>query len=241
MALRPGAEAHRFSEELRSKYPGVGVPAQVWHYLHDADIRVKEPEYRLAQDDMLTDIIVGLERGEIPESACVNIALHPRWLGVRALLVVAILYWAFGLRCPTIRPIRRRKRRGLTQVLDSMARSLMAVRNISDAEAAVIERALEIAATDERGRELISLVRSLQIVSRCQCGCASVDFCVTEPDQVAEIVADAVGKSPSGEDLGLIVWTQGGKLSSLEVYSYSETPAPLPELASISSFGGAAG
>ena len=89
------AEAHRFSEELRSKYSGVGVPAQVWHYLNDADIRVKEPEYRLAQDGMLTDIIVSLERGEVPESAGGNIAFNPRWLGVLALLVVAILYWAF--------------------------------------------------------------------------------------------------------------------------------------------------
>ena len=89
------AEAHRFSEELRSNYSGVGVPAQVWHYLHDADIRVKEPEYRLAQDDMLTDIIVSLERGEVPESAGVNFAFHPRWLGVLALLVAAIIYWAF--------------------------------------------------------------------------------------------------------------------------------------------------
>jgi hypothetical protein len=118
-----------------------------------------------------------------------------------------------------------------------MSRSLMTVRPISDAEAAVVERSLVVAATDETAPALSLSVRGLQVVGRCECGCASVDFCRPAPGQVAHIVADAVAKAPNGEDLGLIIWALNGHLSGLEVYSYSDNPAPLPVVASISGYG----
>ena len=34
---------------------------RLWHYLHDADIRLKDPEYAETQDLMLLDIIRGIE------------------------------------------------------------------------------------------------------------------------------------------------------------------------------------
>jgi hypothetical protein len=118
-----------------------------------------------------------------------------------------------------------------------MSRSLMIVRPISEAEAAVVERALTVAATDISAPILGPLVRSLQVVSRCESGCASVDFCLPPQGQIARIVADAVAKSPNGEDIGLIIWAFGDQLSGLEVYSYSDNPA-LPVVASISGYGG---
>ena len=129
-------------------------------------------------------------------------------------------------------------RSGVYLVLDSMPNSLKTARNISDAEAAVVERALEVSPTDDSASKLHSMVRSLQIISRCKCGCASIDFCSAMPGQVSRIVAEAAGIGPAGEDLGLIVWALDGTLSSLEVYSYSEHPAPLPVVASISPIGG---
>lgn len=118
-----------------------------------------------------------------------------------------------------------------------MSSSLMGVRPISEAEAAVVERALAVAATDESAPALGLSVRALQVVGRCDCGCASVDFCRPAPGDIARMVADAVGKAPNGEDLGLIIWALNGHLSGLEVYSYSDNPASLPVVASISGYG----
>ena len=122
-----------------------------------------------------------------------------------------------------------------------MSRPLATVRSISDSEVAVIERALAVAATDESAQDLIGLVRSLQVVGRCGCGCASVDFRVPAQGQVARIVADAMAKAPDGEHLGLIVWALDNHLSGLEIYSYSDRPASLPVVATISSYGSGSG
>jgi len=118
-----------------------------------------------------------------------------------------------------------------------MSRSPMTVRPISEAEVAVVERALAVAATDESAAALSSSLGALQVIGRCKCGCASVDFRTPEPGQIAHMVADAVAKAPNGEDLGLIIWALNGRLSGLEVYSYSDNPAPLPAVASISGYG----
>ena len=84
------ASAQNFWREL-----GIPLPSGVAHYLHDADIRIKDPLYRLSQDEMLSDIISELERGRIPQSSGVTIHFHPRWLGVIALLVLALAYLVF--------------------------------------------------------------------------------------------------------------------------------------------------
>jgi hypothetical protein len=119
-----------------------------------------------------------------------------------------------------------------------MSRPLMTVRPISEAEAAVVERTLAVAATDSSASALIGQVRSLQVVGRCGCGCASVDFLIPARGQIASIVADAIAKAPDGEHIGLIVWVLDSELSGLEVYSYSDNPAPLPVVASISGYDG---
>src|SRR5690606_37934778 len=92
-------------------------------------------------------------------------------------------------------------RRGLTWVLGGMSRSQPAVRAISEAEALVLERALALAAVDPSARHLLSQVRTLQVVGRCGCGCASVDFQRPPPGQVPSIVADAVARGPNGEHM----------------------------------------
>jgi hypothetical protein len=114
----------------------------------------------------------------------------------------------------------------------------MIVRPISEAEAAVVERALAVAATDDSAPALSASLRTLQVVGRCECGCASVDFCKPSSGHVAQIVADAVAKAPNGEDLGVLVFALNGRLSGLEVYSYSDNPAPLPVVASITGYDG---
>ncbi len=45
------------------------VPHFVWHYLADADIRLKDSIYAADQTRHLMDIVHALEGGEIPEGA----------------------------------------------------------------------------------------------------------------------------------------------------------------------------
>lgn len=100
-------------------------------------------------------------------------------------------------------------------------------------EAAVIARVMDLAGHGEAPQRH-SLDRLL-VVGYCDCGCASVDFAVPAANEVpAAPWIHAQGKSPSGEDLGIILWTNGDDLSSLELVSYSDEPAPLPLLSSIS-------
>ena len=83
------ASARKFSSAV-----GVLLPPQVMHYLHDADIRIKDPEYRASQDEMIADIISDLESGIVPASTSTTISFHPRWLWAIALVVLAIIYMA---------------------------------------------------------------------------------------------------------------------------------------------------
>jgi hypothetical protein len=39
--------------------------------------------------------------------------------------------------------------------------------------------------------------------------------------------------SPSGEELGILIFASGECISGLEVFSYSDVPAPLPVLSTI--------
>jgi phage-related holin len=83
------ASARKFSSAL-----GVPLPPQVMHYLHDADIRIKDPEYRASQDEMIAGIISDLESGIVPASTSTTLSFHPRWLGAIALVVLVIIYLA---------------------------------------------------------------------------------------------------------------------------------------------------
>jgi hypothetical protein len=122
-----------------------------------------------------------------------------------------------------------------------MSRTSESARPISDAEAAVVQRALEVAGTENATPSLAEQISQLRVVGRCGCGCASVDFRNPMHGQRAVIVADAVASMPDGEDIGLFVWALDGQLSSLEVYSYSDHPASLPVPESISCYQGTRG
>lgn len=83
------ASARKFSSAL-----DVPLPPHVMHYLHDADIRIKDPEYRASQDEMMAGIISDLESGIVPASTSTTLSFHPRWLGAIALVVLVIVYLA---------------------------------------------------------------------------------------------------------------------------------------------------
>jgi len=63
----------------------------------------------------------------------------------------------------------------------------------------------------------------LKVVSRCACGCPSIDLVVGEKNSrttgASTIIADTMGRSPEGALVGVIVHVREGEISELEVYS----------------------
>ena len=66
-------------------------------YLHDANIRLRNAEYRAMQDEMIGEVIASLENGVIPAQLTRSFTVHPRWLGVLALIVLAVM-WSCATR-----------------------------------------------------------------------------------------------------------------------------------------------
>jgi hypothetical protein len=88
--------------------------------------------------------------------------------------------------------------------------------------------------------QFLQQVGSLIVVSKCSCGCPTVDFArESEPvtQEAENILADYLA-TVNGEDVGIILFQRGGRLSSLEVYSQGGTDNPfgLPEIETIYSY-----
>ena len=81
-------------------------------------------------------------------------------------------------------------------------------RPLSDSEQAVVARMMTLGG--------VAYAVPREVVDRCDCGCASVDFLPDGP--FGEIVADAYGRTTSGIDVGVILWAREGAVSGLEVY-----------------------
>ncbi len=73
-------------ERWRRDLPGVPIAPEIWRYLHDADIRLRDPDYRGTQEALLDVIIADLERGVLPSSDSISIPL--RWPLVALLFLV---------------------------------------------------------------------------------------------------------------------------------------------------------
>lgn len=87
-------EGRRFTRRLSSDFAGVDLPEAVWHYLHDADLRAKDPRYRQMQDQALDEVIADLERGVVPIVRSATVTLRPRWVGAAVVAFVCLLmYW----------------------------------------------------------------------------------------------------------------------------------------------------
>jgi hypothetical protein len=64
----------------------------------------------------------------------------------------------------------------------------------------------------------------VSVVNRCTCGCPTIDLAVDgeHVDGGSEVIADFVGKSPEGIQVGVILHCRGGQISELEVYPIGE-------------------
>jgi len=54
------AEAAALERQLTTRFPDLEFPHEIWHYLSDADIRAREPEYGAIQEQVVTDYIISV-------------------------------------------------------------------------------------------------------------------------------------------------------------------------------------
>ncbi len=98
----------------------------------------------------------------------------------------------------------------------------------------------------ERSSGDISALRSqlpyTRVVSRCRCGCPTIDIAVSGVRHDAKeshvVAADFVGETAEGFKVGVMLWTTKGDISGLEVYSLGpqETRLSLPLIDSLKPF-----
>jgi hypothetical protein len=70
-------QAEQFRAYVRERHPEVELPHVVYHYLSDADIRARDPEYRTDQDRRIANVISHFDRGLIPVERSVNLSVSP--------------------------------------------------------------------------------------------------------------------------------------------------------------------
>ena len=110
-------------------------------------------------------------------------------------------------------------------------------RPISETEAACIRVTLERAPATPDTSALVSAIGDLRVVGGCDCGCASVDF-EKNSSEHAQPIADGIGKTARGGDVGIIVWGTRNAITGLEIYDRGagDDDLYLPELSSIVSW-----
>lgn len=101
-------------------------------------------------------------------------------------------------------------------------------RALTEIEAAVIAAAIARAPLGDSGRASSQLQPELKVVGRCNCGCDSVFFEGIETAKEQYRIADGLGYSADGEEIGVIVWADSGRIVHLELYNYTENLPRLP-------------
>ena len=109
-------------------------------------------------------------------------------------------------------------------------------RSIATVEAAAIGALLMRAPTGESCEASSRDIESLKIVGKCPCGCESLFFAGIDEAAEQFRIADGLGYTEDGEEIGMILWASGSRIVHLELYNYSECSARLPPAASICPF-----
>jgi hypothetical protein len=106
-------------------------------------------------------------------------------------------------------------------------------RPITPQEAAVIRATLEHAPETPDVSRFAGGIDQLHAISKCGCGCDSIDFAEDDPSHPSRIVADAIGVTPKGGQIGVLVWATDDAITGLEIYDLgagdSDTKLPVPQ------------
>jgi hypothetical protein len=118
-----------------------------------------------------------------------------------------------------------------------MPTSIVEVRPLTEAERHLL--CWLLAHSTKRALSFLPQVLAAHVVSRCGCGCASIDLSVsgrTAPQQQnTEVLADYRWDAPEGQQFGIFAFARGDILAGLEVWSIDgqATPSALPQVAQL--------
>ena len=113
-----------------------------------------------------------------------------------------------------------------------MAAAIPNVRSLTAEERCLLEWLLT-----PRAAEYMGQMADATVVSRCSCGCPTIDLAVkgVRGHGRSDILADVAGISPEGVRVGVFVHAREGLLSELEVYSITgDEPYTLPRIEDLS-------
>jgi hypothetical protein len=83
-------------------------------------------------------------------------------------------------------------------------------------------------------------LEGLHVVSHCSCGCPTVDLAVVDAQASttgpSRILADFLGVTPEGQQVGVALHAREGKISELEVYAMGQTIGSLPKIETLNPF-----
>ena len=74
-------------------------------------------------------------------------------------------------------------------------------------------------------RTYLGEIETLRVVSRCGCGCASVDF-VNTPAAGVDVLSDYKWQDEQGRLFGAFAFAKAGKLAGIEVWSIDGRATP---------------
>jgi hypothetical protein len=79
-------------------------------------------------------------------------------------------------------------------------------------------------------------IEGLRVISRCSCGCPTVDFYPLQGP--SKILANFYGVTPEKVEVGVILHARDGKISELEIYSVDlqDQPFGLPQIETLKTF-----
>jgi hypothetical protein len=101
------------------------------------------------------------------------------------------------------------------------ANSIAEDRPLSKAERELVSWLLEHG-TDE-GKRILTQLAEARVISRCSCGCASVDFSIrgrtAPPKSAMSIVADYRWADPDGKLFGIFAFAREGLLAGIDLWS----------------------
>jgi hypothetical protein len=104
-------------------------------------------------------------------------------------------------------------------------------------EVDVIRWMLQHASTRGTLNHLVPSLASLRAVGACECGCPSIDFVSQEETVGSAPVAEALGTSPEGVDVGLLLWAKGDAIVGFELYDFGDgVPFSLPRIDTLRPF-----
>jgi hypothetical protein len=115
-------------------------------------------------------------------------------------------------------------------------------RPLTREERTLLEWLIDNGSSNANAKEYSPQLANLSVVGTCTCGCPAVDLALEGDDQrktaPSKILADFLGTTPEGIEVGVILHAREGEISELEVYSITDLKKPfgLPTKESLKQF-----